>query len=354
MLTVAYGKDIAKITYDALAASDIRDYLKQGMSVTLKPNLVVARPANEGATTHPEVAEGVLRFLKEYGITDIKIIESAWIGDSTKRAFKVCGYEDLSRKYGVPLVDLKTDSCTVMSHGGLGMEICDAALGTDFLINMPVLKAHCQTRLTCCIKNLKGCIPDHEKRRFHSIGLHRPIAVLGALLKTGYNVVDSICGDLSFEEGGNPVEANRVIAGRDPLLIDSYGAGLIGYHPDEIEHVRLAKGLGVGEYFSAGIKINEINPGEKPLRKAAGGRAADMYKGCVTEEAACSACYSALMYALHRAGTPRPNVKISIGQGFAGKSSGDGLGVGDCTCGFARHVPGCPPSAADILEAFRR
>jgi len=29
--------------------------------------------------------------------------------------------------------------------------------------------------------------------------------------------VDGICGDLSFEEGGTPVEANRVIAGQNPL-----------------------------------------------------------------------------------------------------------------------------------------
>ena len=36
---------------------------------------------------------------------NICILEGSWIGDRTSRAFKVCGYEDISEKYNVPLVD---------------------------------------------------------------------------------------------------------------------------------------------------------------------------------------------------------------------------------------------------------
>jgi uncharacterized protein (DUF362 family) len=222
--------------------------------VSIKPNLVVSRPANNGATTHPEVVEGIILFLMDFGIKKIKIIESSWVGDSTRRAYKNCGYEELARKYDIPLIDLKNDSCTVHSHNGYEIDLCDEALKTDFLINVPVLKAHCQTGMTCCMKNLKGCIPDGEKRRFHSLGLHKPIAVLNVLIKTGYCVVDGICGDLSFEEGGNPVEANRIIAGRNPLLVDSFCAELIGYRPDEIAYLSYGKSLGIGEYYSENRK----------------------------------------------------------------------------------------------------
>ena len=37
--------------------------------------------------------------------------------------------------------------------------ICDSALALDFLINDPVLKGHCQTKITCALKNMKGLIP---------------------------------------------------------------------------------------------------------------------------------------------------------------------------------------------------
>jgi len=353
MIVITYGGDIIKNTYDTLKASDIDSYLKPEFNVSLKPNLVVPGPASNGAVTHPEVVEGIIIYLKEFGIKNIKIIESSWVGDSTKRAFKYCGYEELAEKFNVPLIDLKNDSCTTLSHSGYDLKICNESLNTDFLINVPVLKAHCQTRLTCCLKNLKGCIPDSEKRRYHTLGIHKPVAVLNTLIKTGYNVVDGICGDLTFEEGGNPVQSNRIIAGRDPLMVDSYCAELIGYHPDDIEYLSCGRKIGVGQYYSKDTKIIELNTESKSLVTPHGHYAADRYRSLIEENAACSACYSSLVYALHRlGGRIRTDGKIHIGQGFKG-NSGKGLGIGICTQGFSTCVKGCPPKATDIIEVLR-
>lgn len=81
------------------------------------------------------------------------------------------------------------------------MDICCRALDAGYLINLPVLKGHCQARMTCALKNCKGCLPDREKRRFHAEGLMEPIAALAAALRPALTIVDSICGDLDFEEG---------------------------------------------------------------------------------------------------------------------------------------------------------
>jgi len=206
------------------------------------------------------------------------------------------------------------------------------------------------------MKNLKGCISDSEKRRFHTLGLHKPIAALNAIIKTGYNVVDGICGDLSFEEGGTPVESNRIIAGRDPLMLDSYCAELIGYKPDEIGYLAHGKKLGVGRYYTSKTQIIELNTQNKPRYvKMKAGRdyaVAESYKNLINENCACSACYSALIYALHRSVSfyksgNNPKDKIYIGQGFKGRG-GAGLGIGKCADKFDRHVPGCPPKASDI------
>ena len=356
MIVITYGKEIVKNTYDTLKASDINLYLNANDNVSIKPNLVVSRPAHDGATTHPEVVEGIILFLKDSGVTKIKIIEGSWVGDSTKRAFKNCGYDDLSRKYNIPLVDLKSDKCTIRTHGEYKMEICDEALNTDFLINVPVLKAHCQTRFTCCMKNLKGCISENEKRKFHSLGIHKPVAVLNTIIKTGYCVVDGICGDLSFEEGGTPVEANRIIAGRNPLTVDSYCAELIGFKPDEIGYLTHGKKLNVGEYYSQATKITKIierNPENKPVHEPKSGRTSDRYRRDIDENAACSACYSSLIFAMHRlGGRMNGGEKIHIGQGFKDKT-GDGIGIGNCAKGFKKSVPGCPPKATDIIDMLR-
>jgi len=353
MIVVNYGGDIAKNTYDTLKASDITDFLQPGFSAALKPNLVTARPPREGATTHTEVLEGIILYLRDYGIKDIRIIESSQVGESTKRAYKVCGYEELSRKHNVPLVELKSDSTSKLRYKDNSYEVYNEALNTDFLINVPVLKGHSQTRLTCCMKNLKGCIPDSEKRRYHTLGIDKPVAALNAIIKTGYCVVDGVCGDLSFEEGGNPVEANRVIAGRDPVTVDSYCAQLIGYRPEDIRHVAYGMEWGIGEFFSGKTRLVELNAQNKPRREARSRLTTERYKNLIEEDAACSACYASLTYALHRLrGNVKVKGKIHIGQGFKGKG-GDGMGVGACCSGFATCVPGCPPKATDIADALR-
>ncbi len=60
-----------------------------------------------------------------------------------------------------------------------------------------------------------------------------------------------MCGDLTFEEGGNPVSMNRIIVGFDPVLVDTYAAELIGLDPNSIEYINLAEQFGVG---SANLK----------------------------------------------------------------------------------------------------
>ena len=340
MIYVNYGTDWENITYDCLKASDIGDYLKTGMSVAIKPNLVNATHPSNGATTHPEVVIGIIRFLKDFGVKNIKVTESSSVGQNTKQAYKICGYETIEKKYGVPLVDLKNAPSNTLSHGGFDIKIAKQALETDFLISVPVLKAHCQTRLTCCMKNLKGCIPESEMRRFHTLGLHKPIAALAALLPVHYCVVDGICGDLSFEEGGTPVEANRVMAGRDPIEIDCYAAELIGYRPQDIGYLDIT---GIKKY-----EVTEFNTDKKSKEQKKSARISERYSGNIDENQACSVCYAALVFALHRS---RSSKKTCIGQGFKGKSGGD-LGIGTCTSGFTNHVSGCPPKAVDIIEAL--
>ncbi|MCL2016459.1 MAG: DUF362 domain-containing protein [Defluviitaleaceae bacterium] len=352
MITVNYGKDWAKTTYETLSASDISSYLRADMAVALKPNLVNATHPSEGATTHPEVLEGIIQFLQDFGVRQIKIMESSAIGNSTKRAYKVCGYEYLTKKYGVPLVDLKNAPTKTLHHSGLDIQIAAEALAAEFLIDVPVLKAHCQTRLTCCLKNLKGCIPENEMRRFHTLGLHTPIGALAALLPIHYCVVDGICGDLSFEEGGSPVESNRIIAGRDALLVDSFCAGLIGYKPEDIGYLVHAQKSGVGSFFSEQVPVVELNTANKPTLQQKSTRIAERYRkgnSNIVEKDACSVCYAALIFALHRANSGNTKT-ICIGQSFKGESNPEMLGIGNCTANFSDYVKGCPPKAVDILE----
>jgi uncharacterized protein (DUF362 family) len=352
-IIINYSSDIVSGTLEALRASSLGSLVRQDTKVALKPNMVLAKLPSEGATTHPEVAEGIIIFLKECGVRSIEIIESAWIGDDTKRVYKVCGFNELSARYGVTLHDLKDDRIRRVRAGEYNFEICAKALDTDFLINVPVLKAHCQTRLTCNLKNLKGCISDREKRKFHEMGLHRPIAYLNKAIKTHFCVIDGICGDLTFEEGGNPVTRDMLICGEDPLLLDSYCAALLGYSADEVGYIPIAAELGIGRLYSASTRITELNADRKPAVCALNTRGlAKRLTAHIEEDKACSACCSALISALNRTGYK--GARVAVGQGFKGKRGSPGQpGCGDCTGSFERYVGGCPPTAAEIAEFLR-
>jgi hypothetical protein len=202
---------------------------------------------------------------------------------------------------------------------------------------------------------MKGCIPDSEKRRYHNIGLHKPIAALNTILKPLLHVIDSICGDPTFEEGGNSVQRDCIMLGTDPVLLDSYGATLLGHDPKKIEYLRMAAGLGIGSFFDAKTEICEFQPEKRPKTSVANqSNLVRQFAKYIDEQNACSACYAALICALRQLNSnSMKSGMIKIGQSFRNKKCA-GLGVGNCCSGCDRYVPGCPPTAAQILESLRR
>ncbi len=346
-LMTIYGTDIEKMSYKLCENISLSSLISQDASIGLKPNYVVSRPASEGATTHPEVLEGIIRYLNDSGFYDITIMESSWVGDSTKRAFKACGAEKLRDKYKVKLLDLKSDSVITVD----GVKICKSALDSEFIINLPVLKGHCQTRMTCALKNMKGCIPDREKRSFHAQGLFEPIGHLGALLKPHLTIVDGICGDLSFEEGGNPVQMDRLIAGFDSVLVDSYICQLMGLKVSDVPYIKIAEKYGAGSSDIKEDTVIELNS-PKEAKAFQMENKAKGFRKYINEDKACSACYGSLVFALNnldKSTLGRLKNKINIGQGFIEKKA-KGLGVGNCCSECEDYVKGCPPKAEKIIK----
>ena len=320
--------------------------------IALKPNLVVAAPASSGATTHPELVGAVIDYLQQKGYGNIAIVESAWLGDSTTRAYKTCGYETLSHRTGVPLIDVKADVKDPYKAGGMTIEVSRQIMQADFLISFPVLKGHCQTNLTCALKNMKGALSENSKRQFHNLGLHKPIALLNTVRTADLVLVDGICGDLDFEEGGNPVPMNRLIAGRDSVLVDRYAADLLGFAPEEVPYIGLAEKYGVGSADLAAAHIVELNENGDAGQTISSRKVAGLVRQVMPAEA-CSACYGSLVHALARLQEKGTDIrklgKLYIGQGYKGKIL-DGIGIGSCTAGSGNCLRGCPPKAIDIIN----
>ena len=344
-----FGTDAHTMTYALMERAQIAAAIPSGADVALKPNLVVSAPPETGATTHDGVLSGAIEYLRDHGVKDISIIEGSWVGARTNQSFHAARYDAVSKKYGVPLYDLKGDRTRTVKTALRPMEICCRALDAGYLINLPVLKGHCQTAMTCSLKNCKGCLPDKEKRRFHAEGLMEPIAALAAALRPDLTIVDSICGDLNFEEGGNPVPTGRMMLGTDMVQLDTYGCRLMGLDPEYVPYIGLTERWGAGSSaLEPGDLIRLNEPSDAAGYPKPSGLVANLTRN-VQANNACSACYASLVRALYHS---RSREAIAIGQGWKGVPF-DGLGVGSCCNCAQRQVKGCPPSAEDILQALQ-
>lgn len=349
----SYGTDYKEMTKRLLVQSGLEEMLPgKTAKIAVKPNLVTPAPAKFGGTTHPEVVAGIIEFLQERGYGNIVIAEGSWVGDKTAEAFDYCGYDSLAAEYGVELLDMQKQKGVSVDCGGMDLEICRCVRDWDFLINVPVLKGHCQTHITCALKNMKGLIPNTEKRRFHTMGLHKPIAHLNAGIRQDFIVIDHICGDLDFEEGGSPVVRNCVMTACDPVLVDAYVCSLLGYETGEVEYVGLADKLGIGSSDLTDLRL--ITCEGEPFEDLPEHRHLDV-SYAVDEVDSCSACYGVLIPALDRLREEglldRLPAQISIGQGHRGKTGK--IGVGNCTAKFDFCIKGCPPKEEDIYTALR-
>jgi uncharacterized protein (DUF362 family) len=167
------------------------------------------------------------------------------------------------------LVDLEKDRFVqkkVLVDGPFrSLDIAQTVLECDFLVNVPVMKAHSETLLTCSLKNLKGVMPRRMKTAFHGVDLHRAIAQLASVLSPDLIVVDGLQGDLSSETGRTPIAMETMLLGTNPVEVDAVAADMLGYAPRTIRHIAHSEDIGLGTSSLDRISVHAVN---RPTRRA--------------------------------------------------------------------------------------
>jgi uncharacterized protein (DUF362 family) len=200
-----------------------------------------------GMVTTSWMVDAIVQLLLEYGCRDVSIGEGAIIGildelaPKTKMGFKGSGIDAIARKRGVKLIDFNRGPFNDVDLAGTRVEISAAPLEADFLINVPVLKTHFQTRVSLGFKNLKGCLSQESKKRFHkSNRLETLIANLNEAVRSDLTIVDGI---YMMEKGpetlaGVAHRKDLIIASPDRFECDVVGATILGVDPSQVDHLR--------------------------------------------------------------------------------------------------------------------
>lgn len=359
----------------------------------IKPNLVALDDSFPmplyGVVTTTRLVHDMVILLKEHGVTSITIGEGSVYGKNfgmpTEQVFEALGYAELSKRYGIRLMDLHREPFKKEDFGDYSLQISEPALSSDVFINMPVMKTHNQAMVSLGLKNLKGCLSMKSRKVCHSAdgSLDKYLARFVEKLTPDLTVIDGIYG---LEKGpfytGNAVRMNAMVASTDPLSADLVGAAVAGFDPVEIPHIRFCaeRQERSADPESALLDGDEIASVHRPLKwdntwreDDTGPRAWDRLgiqgirfpKYDATLCTGCSGLYSPLLVMVMAAYRGEPFNEIEILTGKAAEPSGKAnksLLVGNCMIKANRKasgvreavlVEGCPPDLGALMEAMR-
>ena len=113
-IRIIYGDKPRQMVKELLEVIKPEEEIDKNAHVGIKPNLVVAKPSCSGATTSPEIVEGLIEYLKSKGYNKIVIMEGSWVGDRTSEAFKVCDMRNCQKNMMFPLLIFKEINIRLM------------------------------------------------------------------------------------------------------------------------------------------------------------------------------------------------------------------------------------------------
>jgi uncharacterized protein (DUF362 family) len=264
-LTVISGDPVAATKKALETLGGISRFVKKGQRVVLKPNMSFSRTPEFGATTHPQVIATVAQACVEAGAEQVLVL------DHTLHRAELClertgireACKNIPGVHVLTLQDRKFFREIKIPHGKVleRVEVMKEVLDTPVLINIPVAKSHSATGISMGIKGLMGLIWDREI--FHSqVNINQALADLATVIRPQLTILDATRALTSGGPGG-PGEVkkpNLIIAGTDPVAVDSYGVSLVPWYGQnfkgrQVEHLLIAHQRGLGKIEIDQMKI---------------------------------------------------------------------------------------------------
>lgn len=231
----------------------IEKFASAGEKILLKPNLLTGEHPDKCISPHPEVFRAVARIFQDTG-AELSYGDSPGVG-SVKLASQRVGYSDIAKELSMGLADFSTAIEVQFPEGKMikKFQIAKGALDCDGIINLPKLKTHGLTRITCAVKNMFGCIPGIRKSEYHSVLqtsdlFSKMLVDLNRVLKPRLNILDGVMAmEGNGPRNGTPREMNILLFSEDPIAMDAAACQLVNLDPGLVETNVYGQEFGLGE-----------------------------------------------------------------------------------------------------------
>lgn len=230
------------------------DWVRPGMRVVIKANLVSAMKPEKAATTHPALLAALTGMLRERGANVV-------IGDSPGGTFaaphlnavyRVCGLSEaeaagaeLNRDFSQKEADLPE------AHTAKHITYTGYLDGADAIISFCKLKSHGMLSLSAATKNLFGAIPGIIKPEYHyrypdPMDFADMLIDLNEFFLPKLYLVDAVqTMEGNGPTAGTPKHMGALLAGTNPHKIDLLCAKLIGLEAKNVPTLRAAQERGL-------------------------------------------------------------------------------------------------------------
>ena len=223
--------------------------------VLVKPNLLAKHAPEKAVTTHPAVLAAVLEALQKRGVTDITVADSPgglYNAAAMKSIYAASGLAEVCARYGAKAYTA-CEWAPRKTNGALVREfsLIRPALEADFIVNVPKLKTHVMTGLSCAVKNLFGTVPGLQKAEFHMRFPEKErfgdmLTDLCETVRPQLTVVDGVQAmEGDGPAGGAPCFVGLVAGGEDPYAIDLVMCRLIGLSAGQVPYLAAAQKRGL-------------------------------------------------------------------------------------------------------------
>lgn len=249
---------------EAVNAVNGLDFVKSGMKIIIKPNLVSFKKPDAAATTHPALLEALVEMLLARG-ADVTIGDSPGGPHSLpllNRVYAATGMDRLE-KLGAKLNRNMNEKTVDFPEGKVlknftYTEYLDEA---DAIIDFCKLKSHGMLGMSAAVKNLFGTIPGLKKPEVHykfqnDAEFADMLVDLNEYFKPRLAICDAVVGmEGNGPTAGTPRQIGAIIASKSTYYADVVGAELIGMNIDGLPTLQAAYERGFAPASSKNLRV---------------------------------------------------------------------------------------------------
>ncbi|MBP3280119.1 MAG: DUF362 domain-containing protein [Butyrivibrio sp.] len=248
-------EEVKRALDESLDLINALDFVKPGMKIGIKANLVTGSSANKAITTHPVLLRRLCELITERGASVV-------IGDSpgglytqafVQNVYKSCGLHELESSSVTLNTDFSIKDGKFPEAESLKSFIYTGWLDdVDAIIGFSKLKTHAMMGMSCAVKNMFGCIPGTTKPDYHmrfpeEKAFANVMVDLNEFFKPVLYIVDAIDG----MEGNGPTAGEKrhigaILASKRPYSLDMVCAHMIGMGINDVQTLLVANERGLG------------------------------------------------------------------------------------------------------------